>query len=83
MTKVKLPNPPPDDGTRAEHEAFLTGFDLAIEGIKKALPSSIYFDDIEKLAKQLADDLYPQFYPLPEPVKRSDDGNRKDGIVME
>jgi hypothetical protein len=78
---VKLPKPPPDDGTRAEFEAFLTGFALAVFGIKRAFPN---FDatEIWNSANDAATELYPPFDPLPPPVKRSDDGNRKDGIEM-
>jgi hypothetical protein len=78
---MKLPKPPPDDGTRAELEAFLTGFALAIVGIKRAFPN---FDDTElwNWAKKTAAELYPQFDPLTPPTKATGYGNRKDGIVM-
>jgi hypothetical protein len=78
---VKLPKPPPDDGTRSEYEAFLIGFALAVVGIKRAFPN---FDatEILKTAKEAATELYPQFDPLPPPVKSLGDGRRADGIEM-
>jgi hypothetical protein len=78
---VKLPKPPPDEGTRAEFEAFLTGFALALVGVKRAFP---LFEvvDIWESAKQAATELYPPFDPLTEPVKCRGDGRRADGIEM-
>jgi len=78
---VKLPKPPPDDGTRSEYEAFLTGFTLALIGIKRAFPN---FDATEILnsAKEAAADLFPPFDPPTEPVKCRGDGRRADGIEM-
>ena len=78
---MKLPKPPPDDGTRSEYEAFLSGFALALYGIKRTFPG---FDTsgIEKSAIEAATELYPPFDPLPPPAKRSDDVNRRDGVIM-
>jgi hypothetical protein len=78
---MKLPKPPPDEGTRAEFEAFLTGFALVVSGIKAAFPS---FDHTElwNYAVEAATELYPPFDPFPNPTKASGDGRRSDGIEM-
>jgi hypothetical protein len=78
---VKLPKPPPDDGMRSEYEAFLTGFALALVGIKCAYPS---FDDRAAfdIAVEAATELYPPFDPFTEAVKCRGDGRRADGIEM-
>jgi hypothetical protein len=78
---LKLSKPPPDDGTRAEFEAFLYGFSLAIVGIKTVSPS---FDDRRAfdIAVEAATELYPPFDPPTEPVKCRGDGRRVDGIEM-
>ena len=78
---MKLPKPPPDDGTRVEFEAFLTGVGLCLVCIKQAFPS---FDDREvwKYAIKSAEELYPPFDPPTEPVKCRGDGRRADGAVM-
>jgi hypothetical protein len=78
---VKLPKLPPDDGTRSEFEAFMTGFALAVVGIKRAFP---HFDSTQlwKYAGEAATELYPPFDPLPNPVKSQGDGRRSDGIEM-
>jgi hypothetical protein len=73
--------PPPDEGTRSEYLAFLTGAFVVLQAIKRALPG---FDrrDIWKYAIEAATELYPPFDPLPNPVKAPGDGVRSDGVVM-
>jgi hypothetical protein len=78
---LKLPKPPPDDGTRAEFSAFMWGFALALAGVKKSYPN-FETDDIMKSAVETAIELYPPFDPPTEPVKCLGDGRRSDGIEM-
>ena len=78
---MKLPKPPLDDGTRAEFEAFLTGFALALLGIKKAYPS-FNTEEVWKSAIEVATEVYPPFDLPTEPVKCRGDGRRADGIEM-
>jgi hypothetical protein len=78
---LKLSKPPPDDGTRAEFDAFLLGTALVLISIKRAFPS-FDFTDIYNSAIKAATELYPPFDPLTEPVKCRGDGLRADGIEM-
>ena len=78
---MKLPKPPPDDGTRAEFEAFLTGVSFVLEGIKRAFPQ-FEANKIWQPAIEAAIALYPPFDPPPTPVKATGDGIRADGLVM-
>ena len=78
---MKLPTPPPDDGTRAEFEAFLTGVAITLVGIKRAFPN-FEITDIYNTAIKTATELYPPFDPATEPVKCRGAGRRADGIEM-
>jgi len=70
---LKLPNPPPDDGTRSEFVAYMKGFATAIAGIKQAYHNFETYD-IMKTAIYAATELYPPFEKTPPPVKTSGDG---------
>jgi hypothetical protein len=78
---VKLPKPPPDDGTRAEFEAFITGFGVAMLAVSTGL-EGFDISELWQQAMKAANELYPPFDPLPNPVKSQGDGRRADGIEM-
>lgn len=78
---MKLPKPPLDDGTRPEFEEFMNGCAFILLGVKRAFPN-FETGEIWKSAWDVANEMWPPFDHLPSPVKRGEDGNRRDGFVM-
>jgi hypothetical protein len=69
---------------RPEYHAYLDGFNNCLRGVARALNwDASAYEDIRYVAQLTAKELYPDYDPTPEPMKRTEDGRRRDGIKME
>src|SRR5260370_31394209 len=76
----KLPAVNPN--RRPEVAAFIEGYCLCFKSIVGMFDPDESLN-LMRIVGQLALELYPNFDPSPEPKKRVDDGQRRDGIKME
>jgi len=78
---IKLPKV---NAQREEAVAFVRGYLAALSAVDSALNSEMGKDPVViGQAVAFAEELYPPYPPPPAPTKRTEDGRRLDGIVME